>query len=552
MAYILYKTNGQKLVTIPDGSLDKNTADLTFLGKNYAGYGEIINQNFVKLLENFANVAEPTKPLLGQLWYDTTNKRIKFYDGLRFKPVGTIDVASSTPRFNTKGDLWFNEFEQKLYFYNGSKFVLIGPFESQFSGISVVPAVANTDNDLQKYVMKFVLSDEFDRVVAATVSRDEFTPSASDDLSTENFSIIKQGISLPGANPSTGDSTSRGFYFWGTAAHALRLGNYPAANYALLSDIQGLINAPIGFAIPQDQGILIGAAQVLRVHADSGLNEGYITNQTGGNIRFRVFDGITTSTSMSIEKSSILPEGNNIVNLGSNSQRFAQFWTNTSTAVVSVANTFTAVRGFIGTLTGTLLGNVSTAIGSSAFNAVTANSLTVGSLSVTTGLSGAVSGNVTTSLIQATGGTDASSGQIRGAWSLVGSSTLRATYADLAERYHADAIYDGGTVLVLGGEFEVTTTYLRADSTMAGIVSTAPAYMMNSEAGENETHPYIALKGRVPCKVIGPIKKGQRLVTSTTRGYAEAFQAGDDPDAVIGKALEDFDSTGPGLIEVKV
>lgn len=551
MAYILYKTNGQKLATIPDGSLDKTTADLAFLGKNYAGYGETINQNFVKLLENFANIAEPPKPLVGQLWFDSTNKRLKFYDGQRFKPVGTIDVASSTPRYNTKGDLWFNEFEQKLYFYNGSKFVLIGPFESQFSGISVVPAAATTDNDLQKYVMKFVLADEFDRVVAAAVSRDEFVPNSSDDLSTENFNIIKQGITLPGANPSTGDSTSRGFYFWGTAAHALRLGSYPAADYARLSDVQGLINATNGFAIPQDQGILIGAAQVLRVHADSGLNEGYLTNQTGGNIRFRVYNGVSTSTIVSVEPTGFLPDGNNQINLGANSQRFAQFWTNTATSVINVANTYTAVRGFIGTLTGTLIGNV-TGPGTSTFATVTATNAIFSNLQVLGAVSGSVSGNVTTSLLQATGGADSSPGQIRGAWSLIGSSSLKATYADLAERYHADAIYDGGTVLILGGSFEVTTTYLRADPTVAGIVSSAPAYMMNSEAGENDTHPYIALKGRVPCKVMGPIKKGERLVTSTVRGYAEAYQLGDDPDAVIGKALEDFTSTGPGLIEVKV
>lgn len=551
MAYILYKSNGQKLISIQDGSLDKTTTDLTFVGKNYAGYGEAINQNFVKLLENFANVSEPSKPLVGQIWYDSSNKRIKFYDGQRFKSVGTIDVESSTPRFNTKGDLWFNEFEQKLYFYNGSKFVLIGPFESQFSGISVVPATATTDNDLQKFVMKFVLSDEFDRVVAATVSRDEFVPNSSDDLTTENFNIIKQGISLPGANPTTGDSTSRGFYFWGTAAHALRLGSYPAADYARLSDVQGLINATNGFAIPQDQGILIGAAQVLRVHADSGLNEGYITNQTGGNIRFRVFNGITTSTAISIEQSRVLPEGNNIINLGSNVQRFAQFWANTVTSVINVANTYTAVRGFIGTLTGTLIGNVS-GPGTSTFATVTATNAIFSNLSVLGSVSGSVSGNVTTSLLQATGGADTSPGQIRGAWSLIGNSSLKATYADLAERYHADAIYDGGTVLILGGEYEVTTTYYRADPTVAGIVSSAPAYMMNSEAGDNETHPYLALKGRVPCKVMGPVKKGQRLVTSIHRGYAEAYKDGDSPDAVVGKALEDFDFEGPGIVEVKV
>jgi hypothetical protein len=125
-----------------------------------------------------------------------------------------------------------------------------------------------------------------------------------------------------------------------------------------------------------------------------------------------------------------------------------------------------------------------------------------------------------------------------------------ALYADLAERYEADAVYDPGTVLVVGGDNEVTVTAIYADTRVAGIVSKNPAYMMNSEAGTNETHPYIALKGRVSCKVIGPIKKGDLLVTSAHPGYACVGQ-NVFSGAVIGKALEDK-SEGFGVIEVKV
>jgi hypothetical protein len=127
-----------------------------------------------------------------------------------------------------------------------------------------------------------------------------------------------------------------------------------------------------------------------------------------------------------------------------------------------------------------------------------------------------------------------------------------ALYADIAERYEADAVYEPGTVLMHGGEKEVTLATIHATETVAGIVSTKPAYMMNSDAGNDETHPYIALKGRVPCKVIGPVRKGELLVASGLKhGYATARQLGDDPHAVIGKALQDF--AGPlGLIEVKI
>jgi hypothetical protein len=125
-----------------------------------------------------------------------------------------------------------------------------------------------------------------------------------------------------------------------------------------------------------------------------------------------------------------------------------------------------------------------------------------------------------------------------------------AYYADLAERYEADAVYEPGTVLVIGGEKEVTITSIFADTRVAGIVSKNPAYMMNSGAGTDETHPYIALKGRVPCKVIGPISKGDLLVTSAHPGYACVGQ-NVFSGAVIGKALGN-QSEGFGVVEVLV
>ena len=124
-----------------------------------------------------------------------------------------------------------------------------------------------------------------------------------------------------------------------------------------------------------------------------------------------------------------------------------------------------------------------------------------------------------------------------------------ARYADLAERYEADAQYDAGTVVMFGGEKEITMANMEATTKVAGVISTAPGYMMNSEAGNDSTHPYVALAGRVPCKVEGPIAKGDLLVASNVPGYAKAsaFVGG----AVIGKALENHND-GYGVIEVLV
>ena len=130
-----------------------------------------------------------------------------------------------------------------------------------------------------------------------------------------------------------------------------------------------------------------------------------------------------------------------------------------------------------------------------------------------------------------------------------GTSTS-ARYADLAERYEADAQYDAGTVVMFGGDKEITMANERATTRVAGVISTAPAYMMNAEAGNDNTHPYVALAGRVPCKVNGQVRKGDLLVASDVPGYAEAstFVGG----AVIGKALEDHNNDGYGVIEVLV
>jgi len=138
----------------------------------------------------------------------------------------------------------------------------------------------------------------------------------------------------------------------------------------------------------------------------------------------------------------------------------------------------------------------------------------------------------------------------------VASQVLNATatsarYADLAERYEADAVYEEGTVLIIGGEKEVTIAASYGDQRIAGIVSKNPAYMMNSEAGTDETHPYIALRGRVPCKVTGPVRKGDLLVCSNTAGYANSALSMPIAGSIIGRALENH-SGGLGIIEVLV
>jgi hypothetical protein len=125
-----------------------------------------------------------------------------------------------------------------------------------------------------------------------------------------------------------------------------------------------------------------------------------------------------------------------------------------------------------------------------------------------------------------------------------------ARYADLAERYEADAILEPGTVVCFGGEKEITACDHENDHAVAGVVSTDPAYMMNSAAGNNDTHPYIALTGRVPVKVVGPVAKGDLLVASEVKGHAMAnnnAKAG----TIIGKAIGSSDN-GESVVEALI
>lgn len=146
-------------------------------------------------------------------------------------------------------------------------------------------------------------------------------------------------------------------------------------------------------------------------------------------------------------------------------------------------------------------------------------------------------------------GAAGNTGTILGTWSLSGASQLQATYADLAEYYRADADYEPGTVLVFGGDAEVTTTTFSNDTRAAGVVTTNPAYIMNSEL--EGTKVCLALAGRVPVKVIGRVKKGDMLTTSATPGYAvRALEP--KLGSIIGKALEDKDYGEAGVIEVAV
>ncbi len=126
MSYRINKTNGDLLVDLVDGQIDVTTSSLTLVGRNYTGFGEAVNENFISLLENFSNTTAPSTPITGQLWFDTTEQRLKIYNGTTFKSAGGPIVSASQPTM-VSGDLWIDSKNNQLYFFDGTDLVLAGP-----------------------------------------------------------------------------------------------------------------------------------------------------------------------------------------------------------------------------------------------------------------------------------------------------------------------------------------------------------------------------------------------------------------------------------------
>ena len=157
MSYRLNKTDGSLLVDLVDGQLDTTSSDLTLIGRNYSGFGEVLNENFIQLLENFANASAPINPIRGQLWFDTAENRLKVYNGSAFTSSGGTTVAENQPNM-VAGDLWIDSTKSQLYFFDGVRLQLVGPEYSTSQGTSghQVASVLDTQNITQTVVKMFV------------------------------------------------------------------------------------------------------------------------------------------------------------------------------------------------------------------------------------------------------------------------------------------------------------------------------------------------------------------------------------------------------------
>jgi len=211
MSYRLNKTNGDLLIDLVDGQIDTTSTDLVLVGRNYKGFGEFLNENYIKLLENFAKTGAPGKPLTGQLWYDTAEERLKIYNGETFKSAGGPVVSNVRPNL-VIGDLWIDSENNKLYFFDGADLVLVGPNYDAGQGKTQFEAVTVLDRNSQdQTVLYMYVAGQ----LTGIISRTTFIPLVNivgyplnpDDISTPRRQIVKQGF-----NPVSVD-----FWFRGTA-----------------------------------------------------------------------------------------------------------------------------------------------------------------------------------------------------------------------------------------------------------------------------------------------------------------------------------------------
>ena len=223
MSYNIVKTNGQPLATVADGQTNSTATSLTLIGKNYAGYGTFLNENFVKVLENFASATAPQYPLSGQLWWKTDTRLLQVYDtNGNWKTISGAQSLSDAPSTPVAGDLWWDTVNQQLKTYSGAAWIVIGPSFTATTGQS--GAIADTIVDssgTSHVVVKFYVQNNLIGILSKDAA---FTPGTT----IQGFATVSPGFNLAA-------NRSPALTYLDTANNTLSLGGRSADQYVLKS-----------------------------------------------------------------------------------------------------------------------------------------------------------------------------------------------------------------------------------------------------------------------------------------------------------------------------
>ena len=295
MSYKLNKTDGTILTDLVDGTVDSTSSDLTLIGRNYSGFGEFLNENFIKLLENFSSADEPANPIRGQLWYDTSENKLKIYNGSQFTSSGGTTLSAQTPNA-VAGDLWIDTTRQQLYFFDGTgNPILAGPVyskEQQKSGFECI-SVLDTQNQTRTVIMFYVQGQ-----VAGAYSNVVFTPAVSDkELLTAFVTTANPSATLQKGFNAVDDT----FKYVGTAtkAESLLINNQTVnASSFIRDDVDEIMQGSL--TVQNNSGVTVGASGDGSFRVESGALT-IRNNLTNGDIKFKTDRQGVIQTAMHID-----------------------------------------------------------------------------------------------------------------------------------------------------------------------------------------------------------------------------------------------------------
>jgi len=586
MAYTINLTNGTVFAVVSDGTTNTNSS-VTLIGKNYAGYGEFLNDNFIQMLENFSStsssgnptVAKLASPLTGQLWWDSTNSVMKVYTGTGWKiPTGTTASASTPSVTLNSGDLWYDTTNAQLKVYNGASFIVVGPAFTSSQGTSGAIALSINDSGGTPHVVTGMYAAN--NLVSITSPDTTFVPAApyatdfpqifkgttvyntgvmSGNIAsntsititsggTTSVTVSSSGAAITGVMTATGNVTGANLLTTGLVTVT---GNVIGGNIVTAGRVTATGNV-LGGNI-STVGIITATGNITSSANIAGANiiaTGLITatgnitstaNVTGGNLRSNSTATVAgTITAGNVATGGTVSATGNITSAGNVSGSFFLGNGSQLTGLSSAVSVTKIVNGLSNAEINTSDGNLAVSIGGTAnVMVVTTTSAIVGNLVVSDG-------------ITTTTANTANIGSVANPFNTVHARATTAQYADVAERFEADELLTPGTVVELGGLKEITRVKQDLSENVFGVISTRPAYTMNGMAGTDDTHPPVAMTGRVPVQILGKIRKGDRLV-SAGNGLARAAEPGEATAFnVIGRALVDKHTEELGTVEAIV
>jgi hypothetical protein len=566
---------------------------MTLIGKNYAGYGQFLDDNFIHLLENSANSTAPAAPLTGQLWWDSTNTLLKVYAGgvAGWKGLGGATASSSQPSPSIIGDLWYDTVNQQLKVCSVAgapgTFIVVGPAYSSAQGVSGAVPVTISDGSTGYIVTGLYANNNLVGIISGAT---DFVPAGNSSGYAAEFPKIYKGFTVWNSGNASGNVSnpgnitlavagsvietvaSTGVFVTGIisasgnviGSNVFTTGQVSATGNIIGANFIGNVIPPAGGAVSTTGNITGGNLITSGFMSAAGnatggnlITSGFMSaagNATGGNLRTAglitatgnitggniLFGSGVVSGTGNIIGGNIL-YGSGIVSGTGNITGGYIFGNGSQLTGVSAAVSVTKFQN------GTSEGNAGSSGGNINFNVGGTSNVMV----LSTG--GAVVTGLSTPSIEHTGTNAVGNiGSSSSYFNRLFATATTALYADVAERFAADEELAPGTVVELGGTAEITRSQQDLSENVFGVISTNAAYLMNGGAGEDNTHPPVAMTGRVPVQVIGVVRKGDRLVSAGS-GVARAAQPGEATAFnVIGRALVDKPTAEPGTIEAIV